>query len=300
MKMIISEDLHLREDKPRCRIDSDWIQTQENALNQLAEICIARNADLFLTGDIFHRATEYRMVIYIQRLAEKLSKSGLSIYYLCGNHDMLYHSSSNLDKSAIGLLRNSFNCFSIKDYFDKLDFNSGEKVLFSAGSFDEKDYVNAKFVFKHVLVFPDVKSIPPNCDAITAKELLEEFPKAEWIFTGDYHHNFHYEKNGRHVINSGCLLRQASDFKDYQCGVFYVDTEKNICEFIPIIDSEQLIDDSYILQENEREDRINSFVQKLKETENVSLDFLANVELALRSNKLESDLKEVIQELLEV
>lgn len=290
MKMIVCADLHLREDRPRCRIDEDWIQTQENALNQLADICIKYDSNLFLIGDIFHRSTEFRMVIYIQKLAEKLKAHKLSILYLCGNHDMLYHCSSNIDKSAIGLLRNSENCFYIKDSFEGV----------SASNFDEPDDKNAEIVFKHTLVFPDAKSIPLNCDGTTAKELLEEFPNAEYIFTGDYHHNFHYEKNGRHVVNSGCLLRQASDFKDYQCGVYFCDTDKNIIEFIPIIDSEQLIDDSYILQENEREERIDNFVQKLKDTESVSLDFLANVETALQSNELESDLKEVIEELLEV
>ena len=147
-KGIVTSDWHLRKDRPRCRIDENWINTQEDALNQVADICIEYNCDLFLVGDIFHRASEFEMVIYIQKLAQKLKKYGLSVYYLCGNHDMLYHSTLNLDKSAIGLLRNSENCFFIKGYFDKLHFNSGEKTLFSASNFDEQDYENAEIVFK--------------------------------------------------------------------------------------------------------------------------------------------------------
>ena len=137
-------------------------------------------------------------------------------------------------------------------------------------------------------------------DCETPETLLEKFPNAKWVFTGDYHKNFHYEKKGRHVINSGCLLRQASDFKNYQCGVYYVDTDKNIVEFIPIIDNEELIDDSYIIKENEREKRIDDFVDKLKNTQSVSFDFVDNVEKAIDENKFDSDLKEVIGELLEV
>ena len=290
MKFIITADWHIRATKPRCRIDEDWIQTQRQALAQIVKISREKKTPVMVVGDLFHSNSDvsFECIQMVQQMADELGE----LYILAGNHDLPYHSSENIEKSAIGVLLNSSRIFNIKTFTDS------ERI--SASNFDEPDDKNAEIVFKHTLVFPDAKSIPPNCDGITAKELLEEFPNAEWIFTGDYHHNFHYEKNGKHVVNSGCLLRQASDFKDYQCGVYFVDTDRNIVEFIPIIDSEQLIDDSYILQENEREERIDNFVQKLKDTESVSLDFLANVESALQSNELESDLKEVIEELLEV
>ena len=88
--------------------------------------------------------------------------------------------------------------------------------------------------------------------------------------------------------------------KDYQCGVYFVDTDENIVEFIPIIDNEELIDDSYITKENERETRINDFVDKLKNTESVSFDFFDNVEKAMVENKFKSELKDVINELMGV
>ena len=217
------------------------------------------------------------------------------LYVLCGNHDLPYHSSENIEKSAIGVLLGSNNIHLITKYMDEL-----EEFSFSASNFDQRDNKAAEVVFKHILVFPDVKSLPPNVDAITAKELLSEFPKAKWIFTGDYHHNFHYEKNGRHVVNPGCLLCQASDMKDYQCGVYFVDTDQEIVEFIPIIDSEEFVDDSYIIKQEERENRIESFVDKLKDTKNISLDFINNVENAMIENKIQGELRTTIEELLEV
>lgn len=294
MRMAISADLHLREDRPRCRKDEDWNKTQEEALNQLCRFCVKNNCDLFLVGDIFHRALEFRMVVYIQKVAVKLSKFGLHLYYLWGNHDCLYHRGINFHKSAIGLLENSINCFPIKDYFEN------KNIICSASNFDEEDNKDAEIVFKHTLVFPDEKSIPPNVDAPIAKDLLSEFPNAKYIFTGDYHHNFHYEKNGRHVINPGCLLRQASDMKDYQCGVYCVDTEDETVEFIPIIDNEEFVDDSYILKQEEREQRIEDFVDKLKDTKNVSLDFVDNVQKAIKANNLDDNMINILEELLEV
>lgn len=294
MRMVVSADLHLREDRPRCRKDEDWNKTQEKALNQLCRFCIKNNCDLFLVGDIFHSALEFRMVIYIQKVAVKLSKFGLHLYYLWGNHDCLYHRGINFHKSAIGLLENSINCFPISDYFIKNGIES-----FSAENFDGETK-DAEIIFKHVLCFPDMKSLPPNVDAMTAKDLLEEYPSAKWIFTGDMHKNFHYEKNGRHVVNPGCLLRQAVDFKNYEPGFYYVDTDTNTVEFNLIIDSEEFIDDSYILREKEKEERIEAFANKVGEVESVSLDYAENVKNAMLSSDLSKELKETIGELMGV
>lgn len=292
MKMIISADLHLREDKPRCRNDINWIETQEKALKQLVKICIKKQSDLYLIGDIFHRSSEFKMVRLIQKLADRLYENELKLFYLCGNHDMLYHSSENIDKSAIGLLGGSRHCMTISNYFNViLNDNS-----ISASNFDQEDNKNAEIVFKHILTMLEKN---PMFDSETPETLVKKFPNARYIFTGDYHKNFCKKVNDAYVINPGCLLRQASDMKDYQCGVYYVDTDDEEIEFIPIIDIGDVIDDSYLTKEKEREERIEKFANKLKDTNSVSLDFISNVQKQLKINNFDDELKNTIQELLE-
>ena len=293
MKLIIAADWHIRATRPRCRIDEDWMETQKKALKRIVKISKEKAAPVLVVGDLFHSNsdTSFECIQMVQNVADELGE----MYILAGNHDLPYHSSENIEKSAIGILFNSNKVHSIFDYMDALD-----EYTFSASNFDEEDNKDAEIVFKHTLVFPNEKSIPPNVDAPIAKDLLSEFPNAKYIFTGDYHHNFHYEKNGRHVINPGCLLRQASDMKDYQCGVYYVDTEDEIVEFIPIIDNEEFVDDSYILKQEEREQRIEDFVDKLKDTKNVSLDFVDNVQKAIKANNLDDNMINILEELLEV
>ena len=290
-KGIITADWHLSQTKPRARCDEDWIKTQTELVNQVYEKAVEKDCDIFIVGDIFHSNSDvsFEVISIVQNLAKKLKIKGLKLYIICGNHDLLYHSSSNLNKSAVGVLLHSENIYSVTKYSEDV----------SGANFDEETE-NKRIVFKHVLAFADESKIPPHVEAITAQELLDEYDEAKFIFLGDNHHSFIYENKGRKVINSGCLIRRNSDFKSYVPIIYYVDEENDICESFEIIDNEQLIDDSYILQENEREERIDNFVQKLKDTESVSLDFLANVETALQSNELESDLKEVVEELLEV
>lgn len=294
MKLIITADWHIRATRPRCRIDEDWYAVQRNCINQVVDIAIKKKCSVAIVGDIFdrHSDTSFQCVNLVQSFAEKLGQNKLACYILAGNHDLLYHSSENIERSAIGVLFSSYNILPIQ----ALD-ESGEKI--SAGNFDE-EVKDRKYVFRHILCFPDMKSLPPNVNAMTAKDLLEETPKAEWIFTGDYHRHFHYKRNGRNVINPGCLMRQASDMIDYECGVYYVDTDEDIVEFIPIVDDAKFIDDSYILREKEREERIGDFVEKLRTTDCLSLDFFENVNNALQANELTEEARKMIEELLEV
>lgn len=284
MRMIITADWHIRNTRPRCRIDEDWIKTQQKALNQIAEICNDRKLPLMVVGDIFNSNsdTSFECINMVQKLADYIG----GIYILAGNHDLPYHSSENIDKSAIGVLLQSENVFKIEDYSDE----------FSAPNFDEERN-SMPYMFIHTLTIPS-KDKPDFIQCETPESLLEKYPTAKWIFTGDYHRNFVYEKNGRYVINSGCLIRQVSDMKNYQCGVYLVDTEMEQIEFIPIIDNEELVNDEYIIRENEREERIESFVNKLKDVESVSLDFIDNVEKALLVNKIDEKLKDCIKELI--
>lgn len=291
MKFIITADWHIRATRPRCRIDSDWMKTQEKALEQIREFANEKRCPIFVVGDIFHSLSDTNF--YCINLIQKVAKyTRMGIYILAGNHDLPYHSSENIEKSAVGILMRSNKIKKIKDYFIENDFED-----FSAGNFDEETE-NKEIIFKHILCFPDLKSLPLNVDALTAKDLLEEYPRAKWIFTGDYHKAFHYEKNGRHLINPGCLLRQAVDFKDYQPGFFFVDIDENIVEFNPIIDNEEFIDDSYILAEKEKSKRIEDFANKVGEVEDVSLDYIENVNKAILSSKLSEELTDTIHELI--
>lgn len=297
MRMIVTADWHIRNTRPRCRVDDDWMGTQRKALDQIADAAVKHNCPVYCVGDIFHSNsdTNFECMTIVQDFSNKLASHGLVLGVLAGNHDLPYHNSDNIGRSAIGVLLQSYNIWYILDsVHDELQEN------ISASNFDESDNRDAKFVFKHILCFPDVKSLPPNVDAVTAKDLLSMFPKARWIFTGDYHHNFHYEKNGRHVVNPGCILRQASDMKDYQCGVYYVDTDENKVEFIPIKDDDNFVDDSYIVKEKEKIARIEEFADSVTNVKKVSLDFLDNVEQSLLQQNFDDDLKDVIKELCNV
>ena len=208
---ILSADWHLRSTVPSCveASQEEWISIQESAVDKVVDIAIEKKSPVFVVGDIFHSdtTTSFQMIQIIQNAAKRLGKHGLSLYVLFGNHDLKYHTSTNIIKSPLGVLMNSVNVYLLSTF---------ENV--SAANFDEEDK-NCEYVFKHTLTIPksDIPVDVINCE--TPESLLEKFDKAKMVMTGDYHRNFHFEKDGRHVINPGCLTKQAADFENYQNGI---------------------------------------------------------------------------------
>ena len=291
MRAIITSDWHIRATRPRCRTDIDWMETQRKALKQISDYAIEKKCNVFIVGDLFHSHsdTNFECISIIQDFAFVLNGYGLKVGLLAGNHDLPYHNVENIDRSAISILINSLNIFPISNFDEK---------NISAPNFGEQVDENKKFVFEHRLVIPEKDG--SFIGAIAPEQLLDEHKNSKWIFTGDYHRNFHYVKNNRHVLNSGCILRQVADAKDYQPVIAYVDTEENEVEFLPIKDDGDVIDDAYLTSQKEREFRIESFVDKLKSTESVSLDFIENVNNSIVENEIKGDLKNMILKLMEV
>jgi DNA repair exonuclease SbcCD nuclease subunit len=279
MGIILTADWHLKYQKPRCRLDENWKETQKKAIEEIKDIANKKDSDLIIVGDIFnspHQPAEIvNMVIDVLKQVEN------NVYIFPGNHDLPFHSYENEHKSSYGILKRTF---------DELT------------RFDNPN-IPLNTILTHELIFPNDKARPIKEIGKTAEELLEEilkeYSEVKWIFVGDYHHSFHFEKNGRHVINPGCIIRQAADFINYQPIVYYVDTEKEVVEALPLSDTGNMVTDEYITAENERENRIQSFIESIKNNSGITLDFIKNLENKLKSNKLEGDCKEILIEIIE-
>jgi hypothetical protein len=270
-RLLITSDYHLSEQKPRCRLDEDWTKTQEGHLDFIAKTANKYKSPVCIVGDIFDRAivTEKIKIIFLQFV----DKVKYGVYILAGNHCLPHHSWSNVNNSSFGVIWNSGKVHGLDELGKAAHF--GEEIK----------GIDNGLLFIHELVFKTSKDLPPNVNAKTSKDILDKYPEMKWIFCGDNHHSFNFEYKNRHLINSGCINRQASDFKTYQPIIYFVDTDKEIVEEINMPDNEEIVDDSYIVEQNEKEERISAFVEKLKKNEAIELDFLKNIEKALLINK---------------
>lgn len=287
MKVAVSADWHLRRDRPRVRTDEDWIQSQKNNVKEILELCWMNNVDkLILVGDIFDSSNQPPWVVDI--LLQAIDEVDLKQYVppdidvIPGNHDLQYHQYENLSSSSIGnLLRmKGVTGHSVNTKFENTDFL--------------KEY---GIVLVHRLIMPDGnKTLARLANAEIAADIIEEFPEAKFILTGDYHKHYVEEYENTLLINPGCLNRQSADEKDYEVGFYIFDT--NILgeyEFIPLkTDDISMIDDSYLIEQHAREDSLSAYAEQLATSKGISFDLWEVVQkLAKNSSNL---IKNIIEE----
>lgn len=267
-KHLITADWHIRSTVPSCieAIPEEWMKFQKKSVARVGEIAKEYKVDeINIGGDLFHseQTASNECIYLLQEFVKGMDYCNIPVYILAGNHDLPQHSSNNIPKSAIGVLLNSKSVRNM----------SYDTSSIKGCNFDEDDYGDAKLIFKHVLTIPS-KDKPDFIECETPESLLEKYNHAQFIFTGDYHKNFHFEKDGRHVVNSGCLMRQAADFEDYTPGVYIVDTETEDVNFVPIGLEQKFNHNGY--EKKALDQTIENFVEGIK-AEDVTLDYVSSL-----------------------
>jgi predicted phosphodiesterase len=301
IKLLYGADFHLRADRPRCRTEADWMATQAQALAWLAD-CVAKyKAPLLVGGDIFNTPQTTATVLgLLVNLANDCAGLGYGMSIIAGNHDLPYHDWALVDSCAYGVVNK------IPSLFNPPTLILPDLSWSHFGEASEFRDDAAQIQLVHELVFPSKKDMPPNVNATSAADLLDRWPAAEIVLTGDYHQAFHFEQDGRHVINPGCLLRQTADLIDYKPGIFLLEwdtaapgrTLKATQLLNPGEANTDLVDDSYLRREEVREERITAFAERVKMSGRVSLSFEDNVEAALKDTPMDADTTKMIQKLM--
>ena len=274
MRFLITSDWHLRSTVPSCvnATETEWMDIQRKALDKIIDIAKTDKVEaVYCGGDVFHseRTASNECVFMAQEFASNLKSLGISFYVLAGNHDLKYHTSTMLSKSAMGVLFNSKNV-------ESMDSQSYIKGC----NFDQDDYGDAEMIFKHVLCIPR-EEIPFGVECETPESLLERYPSARWIFLGDHHKNFHWVSGNRHVLNPGCLTKQASDFEGYVTGVYVVDVEFDTAAFWPVnIEQKFVKNGGAVSVDKSVEDFVNSI-----RSDSVTLDFVSELRSRSESQK---------------
>jgi len=275
MKVLTFADLHLRDTVPSC-VDAthdEWMGIQRDALEKVLQIAVDNHVDeVCVGGDIFHSnaTASFECITMFQIFSRNLADSGIVTRIMAGNHDLPQHSSTNVNKSAIGVLLNSDCIFDMK-----------EDSVIRGCNFDEEDYDGCKAIFKHVLCIPE-KDKSPFVECETPETLLNRYKSSRFIFTGDYHRNFVYKGlDNRYVINSGCLTKQASDFADYETGVYVSDLETCDVKWCPVNIGQKFVRNGGSAKADKS---VEDFVSGIKK-ESVTLDFIGTLRNELAAQK---------------
>ena len=294
--MIITADLHLRYDVPRCvaMTQEEWFEHQKSVLTFIVDRANVDKQDVYIAGDIFHTPVVHSSIVSM--FIDAFSYLRGCVYVMPGNHDYLQRN-PDLSRTSYGILE----AISRNPDAKIKSMQTGQCDYIPYGETEiRKGIENRDILFMHQSVWGSNASIPPGCDGITMKDLLKKYPNYKLIVAGDTHTPLFYEdKGGNKVLVPGCVTKQAADFKEIALSIYEYDADGFLVSTtLPIVDN--IVDDRYLVEEHARDERLEAFVESLRKTGGVALDFEENVENCIKRNKLKQVTIDTIRKLMEV
>lgn len=274
-RFIHAADLHLVGQRPRCRQDPDWNETQRLMLRFLVDTANANKCPLHLGGDIFDHARVATEIVNMAIRELKRAEHGVQI--ITGNHDAPGLNPDLIHEASLGTLL---------EYFPHTPCIPG---IQDAAPFGRDCPTGAPVAFTHQLVFQDESKRPPMAKGHTAFTLMmEAFPDAKWIFTGDHHACFHVRFADRNVVNPGCTIIHNSSMIGEKAYCALVDLDAESVEWIEIPDDPSMVSDAHLRTVEAKESRVEAFLERVKGAGAVVLDFRANLDAVLQTLDKES------------
>jgi len=276
MKYLCVSDWHLRPDRPLCRTDIDWMETQRQNIREVVALANKNEAHILNAGDIFDAPRMPPNVITL--LLQELQNLNGKMYLIGGNHSIQYHKQEFLMESSLGILA----CMDSPkiEYLECTDSSED-------GRFEQWVKKNGQDIaIIHTLTFKKESDIMFGMRAVSAQSLLDKFSDYTYLITGDNHTSFVYDgstdERDRYVINPGCLNIQTADHKDYDPCVYLIDTESNKRPVkIPLTPYHECVTDNHLVEKRERDDRISAFIDAANKGGKVKLNFDDNLANAI-------------------
>ena len=286
---LLTADWHIRGDRPVCRTD-DYMEAQKKKIEFILTLGKKHDCPIFIAGDLGNRPLwGDKLLNYFIEILNKYSDVG--IYTICGQHDLLNHRLDKWNEGGLGVLSKKGYIKVLTEKYENIQpFSYGEKI----------EDTEAEIVLLHTMVVKNQKSkLWEAQEAPSAKRIIKKLPKTKLVLTGDNHQSFVVEYEGRILCNPGSLMRMSANQIDHQPSIYLWYAEDNSIERVYLPIEKDVISREHIEVAEERNSRIESFVNRLKETEELGLSFEKNVEQFFKTNRTRKRIMEKIWESME-
>lgn len=281
---ILCADFHLREPEktPICRTDNFW-ETQWKKLEFIRELQRKHDCPVFHAGDLFdHWKPSPMLISYaIENLPKKF-------FTVLGNHDLPQHNMELLEKCGVHALLKAKTLY----LFDNCHFGQDPAVE----NFPSIEIQDRQILVWHIYTY-QTKTWPGN-PAPRAAKLLRKYPEYDLILTGDNHQAFIEEHEGRLLVNPGSIFRMDADQIDFRPRVYLYYAEDNAVKpvYLPI---EAVVTREHIESNEERDNRIQAFIERLNTDYKGGVSFEGNLEQFFANNRVHEDIKKIIYKSIE-
>lgn len=292
---LLTGDWHLREDTPVCRTEEEFQKAQWKKVDFISDLQKQCNCPILHSGDLFNhwKPSPWLLSMTMKHLPDQFH----TIY---GNHDLPQHSLELANKCGINVLR-----------------EAGKLIVLSSEGSDPSNYPffmegshwnqlpikncpsgNRNLLVWHIATYQG--KLPwPGCPAPLGATLLRKYPQYDLICTGDVHKPFVEEYKGRLLVNVGSMMRTTADQINYKPCVWlwYAETNTVVPVYLPI--ETDVISRSHLQVQEERDNRIDSFISRLDTDWKASLSFEDNLAIFEKENFVRKSVMNIVYSSLE-
>jgi len=291
---ILTGDWHLREDVPTC-FKGDWETEQWDSVVFVADLQKKYNCPVLHAGDLFHHWKPSPWLL--SKCIELFPKEFHTIF---GQHDLPQHNLQLEHKSGINTLRQA----GIVKVLEGCHFGQepdSEKSSFLV--FSEK-FIKGITMWPehHILVWHHLTYLQkpfPGASGGMAEGILRKYPQFDLIVTGDNHCSFTIEYKGRRLVNTGNLTRQSAAQIDFKPCVWLWYAEDNSVEQVYLPIQEGVISREHIDSKEQRNERIDAFVEELQSDWESNMNFEDNLKKCFIKNDISKEVQSLIYQAIE-
>ena len=297
---LLMADFHLRPDKPKCRTEEDYLNTQDNKISFIFGLAKKHRCPILIAGDLGNEPNwSCRLLRWF---AFKVKKYDVEIYAIPGQHDLPYHLLRHWRRSAIGVLGTTgvINLIGIKRNFAPVVMKNFSLFPFPYG-YKIKDILKKyetpskpMVAISHQMVID--KRLWPGQVATKGHQLLRQYPEYQLILTGDNHTPFVSEYEGRILVNPGSVFRQEADEIDHKPRVYLWYSTNNTVEPVYIPIEQDIVSRDHIIEKTERDERFDEYIQKMKLNYKIGTSYTKNLVKYFQRNKTWKRVKERVLE----
>lgn len=304
MKLILLSDTHIRATSPIGRKD-DLAITQWRKWKFIFDTAKQEGiTDIIQAGDLWNEPCPPYYIL--NTFIKMLFQYNTQIYTVMGQHDQ-YMRSPDLSRTATGILQETLFA-SVLGYRPLIIRKGKEEVaLFGVGFGDasswkdpywkiQRSEYQKKIAVMHAMI-GDIPLYPGQEDLVQASHVLEEMSEMDVILCGDYHYPYHYELEGRHIVNTGCLLRLTRNAMDMSRKLHFYIYDTITGEMKKVQIPMRLASSVFNLKEKviEKQDRLlEELIERVKASDKVGISFLSILQTFFEENHIRKEVRNII------
>lgn len=301
MLVLLQGDTHLTGKNPICRTD-DLVVVQFNKLIEIVSIANKFDCPIVCTGDILNVSIIANTIL--TTFGEILQKLKHPLYFVWGNHDLLYHNLNMYTRTSLGVLwHNNPKVKHISEFesdynvaWDYADWNQPIIDCKSKLLLMHKAVVNYKMIGGKSSWIKDDDEFA----SIIEEDLI--LPQYDLIICGHWHKQYRFTYKNTCIINPGPILRRKVEEKE-EPTIQLINLDNQIRKIIKlksVLPTELVMSERH-LEENIHQVKIDitAFINALRnKKQKYNSSFLDNLMMLLDSHKLEESTEKVLRNMI--